>query len=237
MGEAARCLGMNINSSQLAQKSTKPSQHTQHQKQVNKGKAVDIKSVLTSQGRQINENESGNITWENGIETVQVKKESERENQELERSHHVENISFSCEVCNQRLESKKILRNHILSKHKGLVPNMDELFCKVLCKYCPKKFRTKRARYYHKTKIHPGMKKKEFAGPPKCPFCAKLFKTKRTLIAHKHKLHKGMVMEGQVTCEFCPDAFENGHLSAHIKSKHSEEYTEKLKKGITENMQ
>ena len=192
--EAARCLGVNINLSQLAQKSTRPPQkeHTQHQKQVNKGPAMENKSVLS----KINKNDRENITWENGIKAVQVKKESEIKNKELEGNKHVENISFICEVCKQKLESKKILRRHILRKHKDLVPNMDELFCKVLCKYCPKKFRTKRARYYHKTKMHPGMKKEKLAGPPKWPFCKKLFKTKRTLNIHKHKMHTGMVDQG-----------------------------------------
>ena len=50
-------------------------------------------------------------------------------------------------------------------------------------------------------------------------------------------MHTGMVVEGQIACEFCPDAFASGHLYAHINSKHSEQYSDNNAKGITENMQ
>ena len=102
---------------------------------------------------------------------------------------------------------------------------------KLLCKFCPKRLRTKRSLYYHIRKQHQGLKEDK---TPICSFCQKAFDSKKILRIHKNKDHQGMIAEGDLVCKFCPGVFKGGNISTHVKFKHPEELSNTLKQSIVD---
>ena len=84
--------------------------------------------------------------------------------------------NFPCDKCNYRGTTKKVLKEHILTKHEGV---------KFPCKECPFVSSTTATRYMHNLTKHKGLKFE-------CNICCKEFADPSSLRKHKKYTHEGI---------------------------------------------
>ena len=84
--------------------------------------------------------------------------------------------NFPCEKCTYRGKNKKVLKEHILTKHEGV---------KFPCKECPFVSSTTATRYMHNLTKHKGLKFE-------CNICSKEFADPSSMRKHKKYTHEGI---------------------------------------------
>ena len=84
--------------------------------------------------------------------------------------------NFTCEKCTYRGTTKKVLKEHILTKHEGV---------KFPCKECPFVSATTATRYMHNLTKHKGLKFE-------CSICCKEFADPSSMRKHKKYTHEGI---------------------------------------------
>ena len=224
VAEAARCLGVHLNSAGEGEMKPPvkkhPKIHPSVLQQVRKVAAVAKEAPSTVEVKQYDakeDTEAVAVKVENGdLELGSLIKVS------LEEKHY-------CPICHDAFKTKIYLRRHMKRKHKGQTNDTSEEsnngFDRFKCSFCPKTFKNKKSLPKHRRKMHPSMKQRKVPQIPKCPFCEQTFSTRKLLRVHKVSKHPGMVNEGELSCGYCPGVFKGRFLEVPIKYKHPGKYT------------
>ena len=118
---------------------------------------------------------------------------------------HKDEKPFSCCLCNELFNRKKLLFVHICDRHK----DENTYICKK--RGCGKVFSTQSYLTAH-TRVHLSRK------PYLCGMCGKAYESRQGLAKH-NKIHANQKKEN-ICCPQCNENFPHGSLPAHIKSVH-----------------
>ena len=212
MGQAARCLGVNLN---LAgeDKIETPYQLTLPELHVDANPPLSIQSKNSS-------------SFSKCVQKVEMRGPSVKieghinEGYKKEATNQIDitsNTRFSCKVCHKSLKDENTLSYHKCQEGK---------IYSVKCQFCDQTFLSKKKLANHKFVKHRHIKQDKVVEPPFCTVCEKVFCNTKYLRKHQRKAHQDMTKEGEVSCGFCFGFYKEAFLSYHINLKHLKKKTE-----------
>ena len=209
MGEAAICLGVNLNLAGGDEVCT-PKYRSHTKQKVDDNTPLPIHNKSNSGFDNISifvqktETMTASVKFEKQVD--EIYKEEVESQVEI-----TSKLRFSCQVCQKSLKDEITLNNH--KCREGKIYN-------VLCKYCDQTFVSKKMLSSHKSIKHRHFKKERVVGPPFCSVCEKVFCNQKYLRKHQRKAHQDIAKEGEVSCGYCFGFYKTAFLSYHINLKH-----------------